>query len=162
MEQYQLLNKWPVSWLIKFKQNLQCFYCCISTSYYARNIHNQDSPNKICLAVYTLNLLIELYSIVIYFQTYCMLSNCSRTTFHSSRAFGTNKYKEAKKRRRREDMSWVAPLLERHENPPQIPEEPAKLHMVELVKTTKGRPYWEKRSLQSLGMGEKPKVTVFT
>ncbi|KAK3100803.1 hypothetical protein FSP39_025498 [Pinctada imbricata] len=55
-------------------------------------------------------------------------------------------------------MSWTAALLERKENPPSYPKEPSKLHMVELVQTTRGQPKWDKGYIKQLGFGEEPKL----
>ncbi|XP_076446564.1 uncharacterized protein LOC143283969 [Babylonia areolata] len=53
------------------------------------------------------------------------------------------------------DLSWAAPLLEKMKQQQQqksMEQPPAMLHMVSRVRSTYGRPHWEKKTLKSLGL----------
>ena len=61
------------------------------------------------------------------------------------------------------DLSWASPLLEKLQQQQEASGkeeadgQPAMLHMVSRVRDLHGRPYWEKRTMESLGL-DKVKV----
>ncbi|KAK7503816.1 hypothetical protein BaRGS_00004939 [Batillaria attramentaria] len=68
------------------------------------------------------------------------------------------RWKKRPKWRDPDDVSWALPLLERQQKLQEqehSKQPPAMLHMVVRVRSTKGRPYWEKDTIKSLGLEDK-------
>lgn len=64
--------------------------------------------------------------------------------------------KKIKLAKEKADMTWLEPLQEyKAEKAQEPPKEPHKLHVVWRVKSTSGRPWWEKEIIKKYGLDEK-------